>query len=389
MNQSMVDGLKILFATVLSADLYGDPLWIYIVSPPGGGKTALLGSLQKSKRVVYQSSITPHSLVSGCNFGEDPSLLPQLRNRAFVWKDFTEILSMHPNKKEELYGVLRGAYDGSVKKDFGNGVRREYHDVYFSMLAGVTPAIHGERQAALGERFLKYCLKPDRDPSAQIKAAIKNVGSCKNKEDELQNAAYLFLCRKIDIDRLPTCPEWIEDSVIALAQIAGTLRVQVDRNMYNESLKYRPEAEHATRLAAQLMKLGKMIAIVEGKKAIDVEIYNLLKQVGFDTATGFNIEIVKAIIQLKEFATIDKIHEAARIPRTNVGRILNDLLAIGAVVRLPGEGHPQTGNKKPDLWKLSSELQGLWAQAHTGPKPVLVKVKKSIGLWSNSRKTNI
>jgi Toprim-like/CHC2 zinc finger/IclR helix-turn-helix domain len=379
MNQDMVDALRVMLATVLSSILESDPLWVFIVSPPGGGKTALLSSMKTSPKAVYQSSITPHSLVSGFNSVEDPSLLPQLRRKCLIWKDFTEIMGLHPNAKEEVYSILRGAFDGDVRKTFGNGAVREYKDLYFSMLAGVTLAIYGDRQAALGERFLKFKMLTSHthDPSKQIRAAILNVDKNNKMQDELQSITNDFLAQRVDADNLPKAPEWVIERMIAFAQIVGFLRTQVDRDRYGDNLKYRPQPEHGTRLAKQLITLGKFIAIVEGKNKIDYETYTVLEKIGFDTATGFHIDIVQAIIGLEEKATVAEISQKTGLPRSNVTRALSDLRTINAVKKLTGQGPKSKETRKtPDIWRLSTKLENLWEKAEIGRKRMTVKIKR-------------
>jgi len=176
MDEDMILALKLIIATTLSIEIMHDPLWLYIVGPPGAGKTLLLQSLQGSEKCVFRSSLTTHCLVSGWQGegGADISLLPKLVGRTFVLKDFTEILSMPITSQEEIYSTLRGAYDGDLIKTFGNGVERTYVDCYFSMLAGVTNAVHGHSQAELGERFLKFQLHPPHTTKADtlIKIAM-------------------------------------------------------------------------------------------------------------------------------------------------------------------------------------------------------------------------
>ena len=290
----MVDGLAIMYATVLSIQLPGDPIWMFIVGPPGCGKTLLLNSFRNSPWAVYRSSITPKSLISGyvTSDGVDPSLIPRLRGKCFMLKDYTEIVSMPREAQDEIYGIFRGAFDGHCEKTFGNGLYRCYPDCYFSMLACVTEVIHGDDRAALGERFLKYNLVQGTtlDPTKHIESAITGMATQVETESKLQGVSAAFTNRDMEQESIPSPEPWFIQRVIALSRCIGHLRATVARTGRDE-LIYRPTPEVGTRLAKQLVKLAQCLAVVLGKKRIDMDCYRLIYQVAIDTATGWNLDI--------------------------------------------------------------------------------------------------
>jgi len=382
-----VDALKILLAVVLSNQIPGDPLWLYLVAPPGGSKTELLLTLAEADDVLMRSSLTPHSLVSGFKMmagGEDPSLIPQLHGKVFVIKDYTEIMSMHIAAQEEIYGILRGAYDGRVEKSFGNGVYREY-EAHFSIIAGVTPVIHGNTRATLGERFLKFQLFDGVGFSAerQILAALENISHESEMRSKLAISTAAFLSQKVP-DVLPYVPDWFKARIVAMAQLIAMLRAQVDRDV-RDNIKSRPQHEVGTRLAKQLVKLGLGLAIVEGKKQLDEDIYDLIETVAFDTARGFSLDVFNCLLKLqvnheridKEFKGISskELAETANIPMTTLQRKIEDLLLLGVIDRLVSI--PDTGRGRLYLYRATPRIKELWKTAeiarvrnpcHTIPK---------------------
>jgi hypothetical protein len=130
LHMPSLDALKIMYGGALANVLTGDPVWLFLVAPPGGMKSELLMSLSGSQRVHALTALTPHTLISGAQYGGgskgDPSLLPQLNNKIVIIKDFTTLLTMHYTQRDEIFGTLRDAYDGSTEKVFGNGVKRSY-----------------------------------------------------------------------------------------------------------------------------------------------------------------------------------------------------------------------------------------------------------------------
>jgi len=166
-SDDMEDGILLICAVILSNLIPGEPLWLFLVGPAGSGKTLLLQALGDSENTVYQSSLGAKTLISGWNTGDgsDPSLLPRIVGKTLVLKDYTELMSKPIGEQDEIYGQLRGAYDGHVARSYASGIIREYpepgsgdSDCRFSILAGVTNAIHGDARASLGERFIKYLL---------------------------------------------------------------------------------------------------------------------------------------------------------------------------------------------------------------------------------------
>ncbi|GAG47595.1 unnamed protein product, partial [marine sediment metagenome] len=94
--------------------------------------------------------------------------------------DFTTILNMHHDNRDEIFGILRDAYDGSITKHFGNGIVRRYKST-FGIIAGVTPAIelYTEEHTALGERFLRYKIRIPTGAEYQqniLMKAVTNIG---------------------------------------------------------------------------------------------------------------------------------------------------------------------------------------------------------------------
>jgi len=359
MSPDMENGLRIMFAHAFSTQVSGDPLWSYIVSPPGGGKTLLLMSLRGSERIMYNSTMTPQSLVSGFQSGADPSLLPQWHGKCAVLKDFTEMMAAHPTAKEELYGTLRGAYDGHVKKNFGNGVVREYW-LRFGLLAGVTPAINGDKRAMMGERFLKYEMLKGSDWSAdvEIMTAINNISHENSIESELIDAAGAFLARPCL--SLPEIPLWAKHRVVALAQLIAALRANVEREAYGEQkLLYRPVREVGTRLAKQLVKLSALLAFVEGKPAVDEAVYALVERVAFDTAIGFHLDIVQALMRRGGACTRKELSHELELPETTLGRALEDLRMLGAVNRVAASDSGGVGRPGSE-WGATDFMADLW-----------------------------
>lgn len=366
--------LKLVLATCLGNMVPGDPIWLYLVSPPGGGKTMILSAMRTSTRTLFRSTLTPASMISGFNVQPDPSLLPQLNGKTAIFKDGTELLAMHPDARREIYGVLRGAFDGYVHKSFGNGISRAY-DVHFNAIIGITQAVHGDSQATMGERFLKFEMRDTPEgKKAKIIAAIGNTSKSAAMEDELAAVCRKFLLTEVDPTALPQVQGPQIERIMAMAELVSVLRAQVDREAFGDrDVRYRPSPEVGTRIAKQLTKLGQMLTFVFGVEEITQEIMDILLRVAKDTSVGFNVDIVRAMLAGKrEPMARQDIARYAKIPEASLYRRLQDLEYLGIVMRTntpPPPGHRAVRVVTAVLYAIKPWFAAIWDASQVPPPP--------------------
>lgn len=367
MHPDMVDALAVSLATILSVDIPGDPLWMYLVAPPGGGKTTILNGMKHSPRCVFRSSLTPASLVSGFQSGKDPSLLPKLKGRTGVFKDGTEILTLPPNVRYEIYGVLRGAFDGDVSRTYGNNVERHYTDLHFSLLIGMTPAIHAENTSHLGERFLKFHMDARVNIAQQVsqiyKAVDQVLGTVSEDTEPLTDAMNSFLWQRVT--SVPKISSVFVDRVVHTSRLIARLRTRVDREQFGErEVRVRPQSEIGTRLAKQLTKLALALAFVYGKGAVDEEVWRIVRRVASDTAYGFHLDIISTMIEEGGRVKKDLLTQKMEMPGSTVGSRLADLMVMG-VVKKENEAKQKVGRPSV-VYVLDPEIIAMWNRAGFG-----------------------
>lgn len=346
------DALKVMLACIVSQHIDGSPIWVFLVAPPGGSKTEHLNALSMVENVMMTSSLTPHSLISGANFksNEDPSLIPQLDGKILVIKDFTAIIGMRDADKEEIFAILRDAYDGHCGKVFGNGIQRKY-DSRFTILGAVTPRIYdlGSNHASLGERFLKFTLGDNLDHTSEediIRRAITNINRETTMRAELADVVNAFLSKTVKTDVVPVVPEDIMARIIPLSKFGARLRGTVSRDTYrNDIMVSRPSAEVGSRLGVQMAKLGQALAMVEGKPVVGANEYRLMKKTMLDTIPQRFEDIVRHTLTLcptrREYVTSRQLEEVTRYPSATVIRLLQDMMVLNIVRRTGEGGRPQ------------------------------------------------
>ena len=118
-----------------------EPDIIGVVQPSGSIKTELLRTFGDTEnQYCYPiSSVTEHTFVSGLKDNFDT--LPLLQGRAIIIKDLTSLLSRKEDVRAAVFADFRELTDGYIGKEFGNGVKKEYHNIHSSILFGCTPAI--------------------------------------------------------------------------------------------------------------------------------------------------------------------------------------------------------------------------------------------------------
>ncbi len=394
LHLSNFDALVVQYGAILANRLGGDPIWLFLVAPPGGMKSELLMSLAKAQGVHALSSLTPHTLISGASWkeGQDPSLLPQLQGKMLIIKDFTTILTMQHTVRDEIFGVLRDVYDGNTEKVFGNGIRRKYQ-VRFGILAGVTPAIEvfNVMHQSLGERFLKFRIGGNWDQKNEedkILRALNNIGKEDLMRDDLQRGPNRFMANLPAMDPIPEIPDAFKMRIVHLAKFSARLRGVVERDKYSGAVLYKPSSEVGTRIAKQMAKLGQGIACFLGKPGVDMEVYRLLRRVALDTVPDRVEDVVRGLIDCNGLGgggtNTQELSGHTRLPQTTVFQLLQDMNLLRLVENIAQKGAAS--------WRISSkimehviegqiyDMDGGKAQAPTmsqtnGAKPGKMKIK--------------
>lgn len=383
------DAVDVMLATALSHRMDGPPVWMFLVSPPGGAKTITMEGLITYDKTYSTSSLTSHALISGANWqGQaDPSLIPRLDGKVLLIKDFTTVLNLRDDEKEQIFGILRDAYDGTCGKIFGNGVERTYKS-HFTIIAAVTPKIYeiGPRHAALGERFLKFRMGDNIDHFEEdkiISRAIDNVDHDSQMKEDLTNTTSPFLQFGFEEMETPHLDSLLHQRIIKLAQFGARLRGNVSRDTYNaDMMTGRPFAEVGSRLGIQLAKLARALAVVRSKSSVGEAEYTLVKKVMLDTVSQRSEDIVRVMFQRHATRnghsngslTAEEIAQMTRYPITTVRRLMDDLNLLNVIERTGSAG---SGFKH--AWNLSPYITTAIDQSrvYADPLPPKLLIKRA------------
>lgn len=340
----------------------GDPAWLFVVAPPGAGKTtmSLMGASGLSQ-VIPLSDFSENTFLSGFYGHPQPGLLEKLGytvqdgkntyttqgNAIFLAKDFTSVLSMRREKRAVILGQLREIHDGQFKRDFGTGETKIWHG-RVSIIAAVTPILdrHYSVFTVLGERFLQVRWHRPDSEEAGVRA-IEQQGF----EKEIQQGAQEVIGQIFrDAARaVPTLPDTMKHRLASLAEIVAIGRTHVFRRGYgNREIEYVPEPEANTRLSKGLAALAKGIAALHRRPEVAEQDLQDAFRVGLDCLPDYRRRLFLAVAQGLNLDSVG-------IPRTMRTRELEELSELGIVEFDSGQAD--------GTWRLVVGIEHLWATA--------------------------
>lgn len=342
--------------------LDADPLWVLLVSAPSGAKTEILRSADKCKDIFFCSSLTARTLVSGQKGQTEASLLPQLKDKVLVMKDFTTILELREDDKAEILAQLREIYDGKYDKYFGTG--KEFHwKGHLGFLAGVTGAIDDSLSVKniLGDRFIYYRCPADEeeDRKKTARQAIKNNKRETTMRGELQRIVKAFLAQFDGKGDLPGYSDEMSEKIVCLSNMVSRARTSVPREWSgNKDIKYVPNPENPPRLAKQFVLAACGLALVRGLTQITEEEYTVLKKIALDTIPEQRKTVIRALFCMDWLKTRE-VSEAMRYPVPTAKRCLEDMHVLRIVERRFNQGMEAGDAKETTPYEWSINLNFL------------------------------
>ncbi len=335
----------------------GDPVWLLLVGPPGGGKSEILNAISGLDDAHPAGTLTEASLLSGTPKREHADTAKGGLLRAIgdygiiVAKDFGSVLSMNRDARAQLLAALREVYDGSWTRHVGtDGGRTLAWEGKVGLVGGVTPTIdrHHAVMGAMGERFMLYRL-PEVAPDDQARRALSHAGHEDQMRRELAGAVHALLDTAGRPPRQRTDQE--TDWLIGLATLVVRARSAVERDNYSREIELVPGPEAPTRL---IVALDRLLAGLDVIGCDREEARSVVAKVGLDSVPALRLAVLYALKDGQQ--NTNDISGKVLHPAQTTRRALEDLTAHGLVeLTRQGEG-------RPHLWALtdfaSARLQG-------------------------------
>jgi hypothetical protein len=312
----------------------GDPAWLFVVAPPGTGKTTMsIVSASGLSEVVALGDITENTFLSGFYGQREPGLLEKLGyttqlgdtyttegSGILLAKDFTTVLTMRREKRGVILSQLREIHDGEFKRSFGTGVTKIFRG-RVSVVAAVTPVLdrHYSIFSVLGERFLQ--VRWHRPDSAEAgEWAIQQQGKEAVIQREVRDAiTQLF---KDSTAHAPELPRPMQRRLASFAEVMALARTHVFRSSYgSREIEYVPEPEANTRISKGLAAVAKGIAALNQRVEVaEPDIQDALR-VSLDCLPENRRRLLLAVLKGDDPALVP-------IPRTIRGRELEELVEL-------------------------------------------------------------
>lgn len=332
--------IDVTLGCVVANIIPGEATNLYLVGPSGSGKTEVLRALDGYHKIQAVSRVTANTFLSGYGKKKDVSLVVKLKKRGklvVVMKDFTTVLSLRHEVRNDIFGQIREIADGKFDGFYGNDEEVNW-EAKLAFIAGVTNVIdeHLRDIAALGERFLYYRMS-GYDPLEVAKFSQENAGLEDKMRRELASGVRDFM-ETLKLHPVEQSPE-IQTRLISLACIVAMARTSAPRDNFTGVQVYEPQAEGPSRLVKQLSQLGAGIANVLGKDEIDEDIYNILKKVSFDTMPGMKKKLIEWMagqgLTNGTMASTSQIGTGTRMTINTARHFLEDFEALDIVKKRP------------------------------------------------------
>lgn len=292
--------VKLTAATVLANQMDGAPVWLMMVAPSSGGKTAVLLTLDDleflpGKKVShFISDLTENTLASGFKSGSgDAGLLNQMPyGGLMIFKDFTSLLTKRSESRDAIMGQLREVFDQKFDKKTGNNQDTAWKGKV-GALAGVTTAVHEyiSEMSVMGDRFIMYSPKmPERMKLLEFIMEMSVQGeSQKRKLDNAKDKmhAYLKRCIKYVKSAKLMMSEQARRHLMEVADFATKTRSGIIQDDRTGRVKFVPEPEMPTRLIEQLLSIATILSMMREMDGLPPELddsdMDLLYKIAFDS----------------------------------------------------------------------------------------------------------
>lgn len=268
--------IDITCAAAAVEQLDGDPCWLILISGSGNAKTETVMALTGAGAFTSSKVTGEAALLSGTAKRERSAtatggLLRRIGARGIlVLKDFTSIISMNTERRNEVLGAFREVYDGHWDRDVGadGGVTLTW-DGRIVVVAACTTAYDSAHSviATMGDRFALYRMNSSASVIrlAAGRQSLLNVGDETQMRTELAEAVGLVL--KNVQPELAVLTDDVQDQLLRVANLITLGRTAVQRD-YRGDVISAEAPEMPTRFAkmlAQIVRGGLSIGMTENE----------------------------------------------------------------------------------------------------------------------------
>jgi len=275
--------IDVVWATYISANRPGLPLWLRIKGPPSFTKTTTTDGMSTMKSTLLVSGLTDNTLFTGMK-GAKP-LAPLLNGKVMIMNDASSLQSLNADKRAKIYSQLRDLYDGDYAHYFGGEIPFNIGHSRFGMIWACTRAIEDDAMfnQRLGERFLDVCVRNEHRVE-KTRQSIANLSTINAVKDTIRKSTNAFLepLWKTPTPISPATTDQINEVISLSDFVSRAMTPCVRERTGKQDIVQIPEPNGPMRLGAQLLRLGSSLAEVRGVSSIGEKEIDTIKRVAID-----------------------------------------------------------------------------------------------------------
>ena len=332
--------IDILLAFLLSHGLEGDPVWLIYVGSSSALKTEALRALEIPNLVLHSDKITAHTLISGRKikkkFRKDVDMAPKLHNKIWMIYDFSQVLTMRQESRNEVLSDMRSLYDGRISKAFGTGQIVEYGSgkrgdplIHCSLLAASTHAIDKYliEHRLLGTRYLMYRIA-DKNRNKTLKKIDETFKRDNQAREECLEAVKSFF--KNRQERTTMISRKSLDLIKKCANFVSICRTEVRINQYTNEVEDIAAPEQPARVYKQFRKIfGSAMQLEDYDETMAA---SLMKKVARSSIPRVRLKIMQLFKEGKD-VTAYHVERSLQIGKGYCRRNLESLAHLGILER--------------------------------------------------------
>lgn len=321
-----LEALRVVLSACRAQQHPGDPVWLFVVGPPGSGKTSIIiNCVSALPNAHIESSITPKTLLSCAAQGNTKSLLLHIGSGILAFKDFTTILSKNEDAQREIVSQFREIYDGSFSSK--TGVEWRAWSGKLTVIAAVTYAI--ERAWAihrdLGERFMQVRWPKGEGGKIAAMARLQRGQETRISTDMKTLVKQWYGDGK---QSAPSLPVHIGPEIDRLSTAVANLRASVIRDSHGkrEVIDTNP-AEEPSRIVKSIESVIVHHAALMGHDTPDDLDIAAGRRLALDSIPSKRIKIISAIPP-NDNIPLTTLCDLTGIPKSTIQYQLDELMAL-------------------------------------------------------------
>lgn len=406
-----LDAVDMTLAVAAVGKLDGDPVWLLIVSGSGAAKTETIAPLGYCADAITVSTITSEGAFLSATSKQERSadatggLLREIGDSGIlIFKDFTSILAMSRDRRDDVLKALREIYDGYWRRQVGtDGGRSIEWKGRIILIGAVTSAYDRAREviSKLGDRFVLLRLDSN-DADARRDAARSAVHGVGGEEKMRGGLARLVagVVENVNPAAALNPDDGEVDKIIDAADLVTRARTAVDRTPGGQV-----EEAHMLEMPTRFPK--ELVQIYRGATAIGLNraaAMRLVVRAARDSMPPLKLEIIDWLA-VNKIGTGNGVAIGIDKPYMTVDRQLKELHLLGVVTRVKDADRwhyrladgidpavldagaftrfgPPTGSTTSDLINSSADLMGVrgsepnLVNSDEGGRPPLVKASR-------------